>query len=377
MGSVIMSFITYFVRFLLPIIAMIIALIISYSDILIFFQTNLIVNSIIIFALFIGVFYAFLKLYFLKREYQWMTYIQKIVLKNDIKEIQQALVIRPKLRYLSLTYRIFEQLIIAKSIVKLALNQDQSRMMVQALDERLGESKEIANYMVGLLVFLGLLGTFWGLLVTIGGVGDVVANVGVDSNNQAEAIASLKSGLEVPLSGMGSAFSSSLFGLGGSLILGYFSLQLGIAQNHFYYIVEEWLSSLTESHILSDNNIESDGSHHGLQYLIEATMPRLCDAIEKMTNTQKQQEQSHHQMHDYLLDIYHQLKDLTNVMQEQKEPSANKNDNDMRQLERHLRTMSNHIVSSNQENMQSLCEEIRTTNRLLSRVIGETEQQNS
>jgi hypothetical protein len=109
----------------------------------------------------------------------------------------------------------------------------------------LDESREISKYMIGLLVFLGLLGTFWGLLQTIGTVGQVISGLEVGTRDFANVFGNLKQGLEEPLKGMGTAFSSSLFGLGGSLVLGFVDIQAGHAQNRFFNEMEEWLSGVT------------------------------------------------------------------------------------------------------------------------------------
>jgi hypothetical protein len=109
----------------------------------------------------------------------------------------------------------------------------------------LDEAREISKYMIGLLVFLGLLGTFWGLLQTIGTVGQVISGLEVGNGDYVQLFAHLKQGLENPLKGMGTAFSSSLFGLGGSLVLGFIDIQAGHAQNRFFNEMEEWLSGVT------------------------------------------------------------------------------------------------------------------------------------
>ncbi len=109
----------------------------------------------------------------------------------------------------------------------------------------LDESREISKYMIGLLVFLGLLGTFWGLLQTIGSVGQVIGGLDVGTGDFANVFSHLKQGLEEPLKGMGTAFSSSLFGLGGSLVLGFVDIQAGHAQNRFFNEMEEWLTGVT------------------------------------------------------------------------------------------------------------------------------------
>ena len=109
----------------------------------------------------------------------------------------------------------------------------------------LDEARGISKYMIGLLVFLGLLGTFWGLLQTIGTVGQVISGLEVGTGDYAQLFDRLKQGLENPLQGMGTAFSSSLFGLGGSLVLGFIDIQAGHAQNRFFNEMEEWLSGVT------------------------------------------------------------------------------------------------------------------------------------
>lgn len=116
------------------------------------------------------------------------------------------------------------------------------RSLLDAVSFRLDEARDISRYLVGLLIFLGLLGTFWGLLRTVESVGAVIGGLSVQDDDIVRMFATLKGGLEEPLAGMGTAFSSSLFGLGGSLILGFLDLQASQAQNQFYTHLEEWLS---------------------------------------------------------------------------------------------------------------------------------------
>ncbi|RME97458.1 MAG: flagellar motor protein MotA, partial [Alphaproteobacteria bacterium] len=105
---------------------------------------------------------------------------------------------------------------------------------------------DITRYLVGLLIFLGLLGTFWGLLQTINSVGQTIGSLDTQGNDGLVLFEELKTGLEAPLKGMGTAFSSSLFGLAGSLVLGFLDLQASQAQNRFYNELEDWLSGITE-----------------------------------------------------------------------------------------------------------------------------------
>lgn len=120
------------------------------------------------------------------------------------------------------------------------------RTILDGIRERLDESREISRYLIGTLIFLGLLGTFWGLLGTISAVGQVINGLDVGNRDYAAVFGELKAGLQAPLQGMGTAFSSSLFGLGGSLVLGFLDLQAGHAQNRFFNGLEEWLSGVTQ-----------------------------------------------------------------------------------------------------------------------------------
>jgi hypothetical protein len=125
---------------------------------------------------------------------------------------------------------------------RMSISQQTMRHLLDSIGTRLDEARDISRYMTGLLVFLGLLGTFWGLIETVGSVGHVIdgLKVGGDSGSMFDT---LKEGLAAPLGGMGISFSSSLFGLAGSLILGFLDLQSSQAQNRFYTDLEDWLAS--------------------------------------------------------------------------------------------------------------------------------------
>ncbi len=119
--------------------------------------------------------------------------------------------------------------------------------LIENTDMSLSSVRETSRYLVGLLVFLGLLGTFWGLLKTIGSVGNVISGLGIDDTNVAGFFNSLKDGLNAPLQGMSIAFSSSLLGLAGSLILGFMDINLGQAQNKFSLFFEKTLENNSSS----------------------------------------------------------------------------------------------------------------------------------
>ena len=128
----------------------------------------------------------------------------------------------------------------------MALSTSSLRSILDSIATRLDESRDISRYLIGLLVFLGLLGTFWGLLGTIGSINQVIQSLDPGSGDTNDVLSALKTGLAAPLGGMGTAFSSSLFGLSGSLVLGFLDLQAGRAQTRFYIELENWLSSMTD-----------------------------------------------------------------------------------------------------------------------------------
>jgi len=127
-----------------------------------------------------------------------------------------------------------------------ALSTTALRSILDSIATRLDESRDTSRYLIGLLVFLGLLGTFWGLLGTIGSISQVIQSLDAGGGTANDILNALKEGLSAPLTGMGTAFSTSLFGLSSSLILGFLDLQAGRAQNRFYTELENWLSSVTD-----------------------------------------------------------------------------------------------------------------------------------
>lgn len=127
-----------------------------------------------------------------------------------------------------------------------AISTTAFRSILDSIGTRLDESRDTSRYLIGLLVFLGLLGTFWGLIETIGSISNVIGALDPNSGESSDVLAAIKTGLAQPLGGMGTAFSSSLLGLSGSLILGFLDLQAGRAQNRFYTELENWLSSVTD-----------------------------------------------------------------------------------------------------------------------------------
>ena len=252
----------YLLRIVFFLVFILFVLNLHYDKLLNFFLTNQTLNSIIIFVILLGILYILRQLFVIKGELSWLNNILRNVsgTKTSIRS--------PRLlKYLD-TY-------INENTGKLIFSNSSMKVIMESLEGRIVESREISRYMIGLSIFLGLLGTFWGLLETINSVGNTVSSLDFSENTQ-KLFKVLKLGLEQPLNGMGTAFSSSLFGLSGSLILGFLDLQSNQAQNRFYNEVEEKLSERTKFSLLNlDQNDKKNLAPAYIESLIEVTTENL------------------------------------------------------------------------------------------------------
>jgi uncharacterized protein YneF (UPF0154 family) len=158
---------------------------------------------------------------------------------------------------------------------RMAMSAQLMRGILDSIATRLDEARDILRYMTGLLVFLGLLGTFWGLIETVSSVGNVIQGLkaGGDATSMFDT---LREGLAAPLSGMGISFSSSLFGLAGSLVLGFLDLQSSQAQNRFYTELEDWLSTT-----VYDQGSEPSGAPSSLPFEVRGAVEKLREVVEQ------------------------------------------------------------------------------------------------
>ncbi|MFT6496750.1 MAG: hypothetical protein ACJATM_000338 [Alphaproteobacteria bacterium] len=196
------------------------------------FLANLAINSIILSVLIFGCLFILNQVLKLFKEVRWVNNFQNGDLNADIGS-------PPILLAPMATMMLDHQHTISLSTTSM-------RSLLDSIASRLDEAREYSRYMIGLLIFLGLLGTFWGLLMTIDSISQTIGSLNLNGEQPSAMFEELKQGLEAPLSGMAIAFSSSLFGLSGSLILGFLDLIYNQAQNRFYNELEEWLSTVTE-----------------------------------------------------------------------------------------------------------------------------------
>jgi hypothetical protein len=193
---------------------------------------------------------------------------------------------------------------------RLSLSALATRSILDGIQARLDESQEISRYLIGLLVFLGLLGTFWGLLQTVASVGEAVRALSIGTTDVTQLFGQLKSGLERPLTGMGTAFSSSLFGLSGSLVLGFLELQAGQANNRFFQDLEEWLSGVTR---LGGGGPIGEGDQPVPAY-IQALLEQTADSLENLQRTMARGEEGRVQANSNLLALTERLSTLSDQM---------------------------------------------------------------
>lgn len=219
------------------------------------FMANWGFNSLILAALAIGIFLNFSRVLILEPEIKWIGIFRTG--QSGLSVAVRPRLLRPLAKALEGLHR-----------DRFSLSALSLRTVLEGIRGRLDESREISRYMIGLLVFLGLLGTFWGLLGTIAAVSNVVSGLDVGNRDFALVFTTLKAGLQEPLQGMGTAFSSSLFGLGGSLILGFLDIQANHAQNRFFNEMEEWLSGVTQLVDESDSNVFERGVEGQIGILI-------------------------------------------------------------------------------------------------------------
>ena len=162
-----------------------------------------------------------------------------------------------------------------------ALSTLSLRHLLDSISSRLDENRDISGYLRNLLIFLGLLGTFWGLIQAIGAIGGVIAGLTIGTGDFTAVFNEFKAGLLQPLSGMGTAFSASLFGLAGSLVLGFLDLQASQAEQNFYNELEEWLSGITRLAV-PDGGLPELGGGPALPAYLSALLQQTADNIDRL-----------------------------------------------------------------------------------------------
>ena len=234
------------------------------------FLNNPVLNGIILFVLAIGIAWNLGQVTRLRPEVAWVETFQRS--RQSLGQAAAPKLLAPMASMLASRDGIRDD------TRRFTLSAGAMRSLLDGIDSRLDESRELSRYMTGLLIFLGLLGTFWGLLKTVGAVSDVIGSMSVGSGDVNLMFEQLKSGLVKPIAGMGTAFSASMFGLAGALVLGFLDLTAGQAQNRFFNELEEWLAGLTR---LSSGAL-ADGDGGSVPAYVQALLEQTAENMEQL-----------------------------------------------------------------------------------------------
>jgi hypothetical protein len=289
----------YLIRISVFIILIFIVVVFLYPVLQTSFLSNIFINTIIILALLFGLIFNVYNLSKLNFDYIALA-------KFSIYKSPQVFLGSSSLK--NIAQKMYErdgQFTFKSSVIE---------KILETTDMSLVSLRETSRYLVGLLVFLGLLGTFWGLLKTIGSVGDVIGGLGMDDTNVAGFFNSLKEGLNAPLQGMSVAFSSSLLGLAGSLILGFADLNLGHAQNKFIQFLEKTLQNNSSPDFI--NSPSSDSS-------TLLAIQKIYDNLDNLVFVLKESSQNQSQIFNYMKSVTEQMKELNNNSREQDKKLSN------------------------------------------------------
>ena len=266
------------------------------------YANNPILNSLILVVLLIGIAWNLRQVLRLSPEVTWMETYQTE--RQRVASLPPPKLLAPMASMLAA-----REAQSRTDLARFTLSATAMRSLLDGIASRLDESRELSRYMTGLMIFLGLLGTFWGLLKTIGAVSEVIASMSVGSGDLNALFEQLKSGLAKPLAGMGTAFSASMFGLSGALVLGFLDLTAGQAQNRFFNELEEWLASLTR--LSSGVLAEGEGS---VPVYVQALLEQTAENMENLQRILQRGEDGRAQANQAVMSLTEHIATLADTM---------------------------------------------------------------
>jgi hypothetical protein len=337
------------------------------------FLHNFALNIVILSCVALGIFLSFFKLYRLQQEQNWL---------DSFEQGKERFPNSPKAKILAPL-----SILLSDPSFNGTLSPITARSVLSSVENRLDETRDLSRYLVGLLIFLGLLGTFWGLSETIGAITGVINGIDMGSGDVKNAFSHLKEGLQSPLSGMGMAFSSSMFGLASSLIIGFLDLQNTKASSEFFHNLEDRLAINTK--ISGSSEAAATGS--GPAY----SMGLLEQTIESMANLQTQMRRSE----DNRLSVIKSMQTLNeklalmadqitahqtvikkiaqnqvdlqeNIIQMSKNPASGAHDEAIKHLLRNLDATSTKMLEELVEGRNRSTQELRTEIRVIARTLS-------
>ena len=370
----------YLIRMLLFLAAVMGLAYLLHEDLLRVFLNTPILNGVIVGVLVIGIFFVMRQVISLWPEVRWLRRFQHREQGAPLLETHTINLLAPMAAMLGERQDNFR------------LSPTATRAMLDGIATRLDERRELTRYLIGLLIFLGLLGTFWGLLETIGAVADAINSLQVTGGDAVEMFAKLKASIDGPLKGMATAFGASLFGLSGSLVLGFLELQASQAQGRFHIELEEWLAGATH---LSSGSLHAEGEQ-GVSAYVEALLERTADGLDDLTRTLRRSEESREATASASATLVERLAALAETMRAQQtllarlaehsielrgtvnRLSERSPESDREALQIHQRNIEANLVRLVEESVRSrtaLADELRGEFRLLARTIASTRGQ--
>jgi hypothetical protein len=331
------------------------------------FMGNPALNGIILGAMLVGILYIFRQVIKLTPEVNWI---------ESFRRREGAVSTEAMPRMLSPMATMLER----TRGGRVSLSPVALRTLLDGISTRLDEQREISRYFIGLLVFLGLLGTFYGLLETLGSVAQIIGTMQIGGGDISRAFNELKAGLQAPLQGMGTAFSASLFGLAGSLVLGFLDLQAGQAQNRFYNDLEEWLSGFTK---LSGGGALGDAGDTPVPAYIQALLEQTADSLDGLQRIMARGEESRigtnnslNALTEHLGAFTQQMEAQQRVMNRLADPARSEEATraHLRNIEVYLGRIAEELAQGRAETIQEMRSEIRLLARTIAALAEEAER---
>lgn len=316
-----------------------------YAPLLRAFSATPIFNAVILGVFLIGVAANLRQVLRLQREVDWIEAYRR---SNPERALETPVLLAPMARMLAQGGRKPQ-----------SLSTQSMRSILDSIHLRLEEQRDLSRYLVGLLIFLGLLGTFWGLLITIASIGEIIAGLSAGSDAVAMFDA-LKTRLQQPLSGMATSFSTSLFGLGCSLVLGLIDLLASRAANRFYTEVEDWLSGMTR---LSSGSAIGEGDTSVPAY-VQALLEQTADGLERMQRALVESERERRGNAQQMAELNTHLSRLSEHLGRESRGLSDLAETQV-ELRNTLKTLAQREDSGSQ-----LTDELRAEFRLLSRTLA-------
>ncbi len=348
------------------------------------FMHNPALNGLILGVLALGIAYAVRRIIMLRPEVRWIEAFRSAAPGFSLQEPPRLLA--PVATVLGDRERSGE-----------VLSTLSMRYLLDSISARLDESRDISRYQTGLLIFLGLLGTFWGLLETINAVALVIGELQLGTGDLVSVFDDLKAGLSAPLSGMGTAFSSSLFGLAGSLVLGFIDLQATQAQNSFYNDVEEWLSGLArhsaqEAPATGPGPVAMAVPGRPMPAYVQALLQQTAEGLSRIERVLQEGERARNVFHQQVAALNHAIGALNERLQRDQEVLARLAEaqratvqklgerqspldaatlDHLRSIDRQLARLLEEVARSRDEVTRELANEIRVVARTIAIAAGE------